>query len=73
VGALLVFIPAVGEVVIPQILGGLQTLMIGNIIWQEFFIANNWCLAAALALIMLVILIFPIVWLLRIQSRMEIR
>jgi putrescine transport system permease protein len=73
VGALLVFIPAVGEVVIPQILGGLQTLMIGNIIWQEFFIANNWCLAAALALIMLVILIFPIIWLLRIQSRMETR
>jgi putrescine transport system permease protein len=73
VGALLVFIPAVGEVVIPQILGGLQTLMIGNIIWQEFFIANNWCLAAALALIMLVILLFPIIWLLRIQARTEIR
>lgn len=72
-GALLVFIPAVGEVVVPQLLGGMQTLMIGNIIWQEFFIANNWCVAAALALIMLFILIFPILYLLKIQAKLEIK
>lgn len=68
-GALLVFIPAVGEVVIPQILGGLNTLMIGNVIWQEFFVANNWCVAAALSVIMLIILVIPVVMLQRIQSK----
>lgn len=73
IGSLLVFIPTVGEVVIPQVLGGLQTLMIGNVIWQEFFIADNWCLAAALAIVMLFILLLPILWLLRVQSRMELR
>jgi putrescine transport system permease protein len=70
-GALLVFIPAVGEVVIPQILGGLNTLMIGNVIWQEFFVANNWCVAAALSVIMLVLLVIPVVMLQRIQSKRE--
>lgn len=68
-GALLVFIPAVGEVVIPQILGGLNTLMIGNVIWQEFFVANNWCVASALSVIMLIILVIPVVILQRIQSK----
>ena len=68
-GCLLVFIPAVGEVVIPQVLGGLNTLMIGNIVWEEFFIANNWCIAAALAVVMLVILLIPVIWLQRINRR----
>lgn len=71
-GALLVFIPCVGEVVIPQILGGINTVMIGNVIWQEFFSANNWCIAAALAVIMLLVLVFPLVWLQRIQLKAEI-
>ena len=72
-GALLVFIPCVGEVVIPQILGGINTVMIGNVIWQEFFSANNWCIAAALAVIMLLVLVFPLVWLQRIQLKSETR
>jgi putrescine transport system permease protein len=72
-GALLVFIPAIGEVVIPQILGGLNTLMIGNVIWQEFFVANNWCVASALSVIMLIILVVPIVMLQRIQSQNRTR
>lgn len=68
-GSLLVFIPAVGEVVIPQVLGGLNTLLVGNIIWQQFFSANNWCVASALSVIMLIILVLPIVWLQRIESK----
>lgn len=70
-GALLVFIPCVGEVVIPQVLGGINTLMIGNVIWQEFFVANNWCAAAALAVIMLVLLVVPVVLLQRLQLKQE--
>jgi putrescine transport system permease protein len=68
-GALLVFIPCVGEVVVPQILGGVNTLMIGNVIWQEFFIGNNWGVAAALAIVMLLLLVVPVVWLQRIQQK----
>jgi putrescine transport system permease protein len=70
-GALLVFIPSVGEVVIPQILGGINTVMIGNVIWQEFFTANNWCVAAGLAVLMMLVLVFPLVWLQKIQLKSE--
>ncbi len=72
-GALLVFIPSVGEVVIPQILGGINTVMIGNVIWQEFFTANNWCVAAALAVLMMLVLILPLVWLQKIQMKSEVK
>lgn len=68
-GSLLVFIPAVGEVIIPQILGGLNTVMVGNVIWQEFFTAQNWGVAAALAVILLILLIIPIILLQRIQQK----
>nr|WP_284060470.1 ABC transporter permease subunit [Pseudomonas sp. NW5] len=60
-GCMLVFIPAVGEFVIPELLGGPQTLMIGKVLWQEFFNNRDWPVAAALAVIMLVLLIVPIV------------
>lgn len=66
-GAFLVFIPAVGEVMIPQLLGGPSTLMIGNVLWQTFFNNNDWPTAASLAMIMLVILMIPI----RLFNRME--
>jgi putrescine transport system permease protein len=59
-GSLLVFIPAVGEFVIPELLGGSQTLMIGKVIWNEFFTNRAWPIAAALAVIMLIFLILPI-------------
>lgn len=72
-GALLVFIPSVGEVVIPQILGGINTVMIGNVIWQEFFTANNWCVAAALAVLMMLVLVLPLVWLQKIQMKSEVK
>ena len=59
-GCLLVFIPAVGEFVIPDLLGGSDTLMIGRTLWDEFSSARNWPGAAAVAVVMLVILIVPI-------------
>lgn len=59
-GFMLVFIPAVGEVVIPQLLGGSGTLMIGKVLWQEFFNNRDWPVASALAMMMLLILLLPI-------------
>ncbi len=55
-GCMLVFIPAVGEFVIPELLGGPETLMIGKVLWQEFFNNRDWPVASALAVIMLAIL-----------------
>ena len=59
-GCMLVFIPAVGEYVIPELLGGPESLMIGKVLWQEFFNNRDWPLASALAMIMLLILCLPI-------------
>ncbi|PCI37495.1 MAG: putrescine ABC transporter permease PotH [Thiotrichales bacterium] len=67
-GALLVFIPAIGEVVVPNILGGINNLMIGNVIWQEFLIAANWGLSAALSVVMLMVLLLPILILQKSQT-----
>ncbi|HXE17030.1 MAG TPA: ABC transporter permease subunit [Stellaceae bacterium] len=58
-GLLLVFIPAVGEFVIPDLLGGPNTLMIGKILWDEFFTNRDWPVAAALAIAMLLLLALP--------------
>jgi putrescine transport system permease protein len=60
-GCMLVFIPAVGEFVIPELLGGPETLMIGRVLWQEFFSNRDWPIASALAVIMLLVLIIPII------------
>lgn len=60
-GCMLVFIPAVGEFVIPELLGGPETLMIGKVLWQEFFNNRDWPVASALAVVMLAILIIPII------------
>ena len=68
-GSLLVFIPAVGEVVVPQIMGGLNSVMIGNVIWEQFFTANNWGMSAAMSVILLVILVIPVIWMQKIQQR----
>lgn len=59
-GSMLVFIPVVGEFVIPELLGGPETLMIGKVLWQEFFNNRDWPVASALAIIMLAILLIPI-------------
>ncbi|MDO9322991.1 MAG: ABC transporter permease subunit [Pseudomonas sp.] len=60
-GSMLVFIPVVGEFVIPEMLGGPETLMIGKVLWQEFFNNRDWPVASALAVVMLVILMVPII------------
>jgi putrescine transport system permease protein len=68
-GCFLVFIPAVGEFVIPDLLGGSQTLMIGKTLWAEFFNNRDWPLSSAVAVILLLILIVPIVIFQRFQAR----
>ena len=68
-GSMLVFVPAVGEYVIPELLGGPNTVMIGKVLWEEFFHNRDWPVASALAMVMLVLLIVPIVLFHRYQSR----
>lgn len=68
-GSMLVFIPVVGEFVIPELLGGPETLMIGKILWQEFFNNRDWPVASALAIVMLAILLIPIIFFHYNQSR----
>ncbi|PYG29473.1 ABC transporter permease subunit [Pelagimonas varians] len=60
-GCFLVFIPVIGEFVIPSLLGGSGTLMIGKILFEEFFANRDWPVASAVAVILLLILIVPIV------------
>ncbi|HQZ11818.1 MAG TPA: ABC transporter permease subunit [Devosia sp.] len=67
-GAMLVFIPAIGEFVIPSLLGGPGTQMIGRILWDEFFSKTNWPRAAALAITMLVIVVIPFMLMQRAQN-----
>ncbi len=59
-GAMLVFIPAVGEFVIPALLGGPDSLMIGKVLWSEFFNNRDWPIASAVAIAMLILLVIPI-------------
>ncbi|WP_299938761.1 ABC transporter permease subunit [uncultured Nitratireductor sp.] len=68
-GCMLVFIPAVGEFVIPDLLGGSQTLMIGKTLWTEFFNNRDWPVSSAVAVILLLILIVPIMLFQRSQAR----
>ena len=60
-GCFLVFIPALGEFVIPSLLGGSGTLMIGKVLWEEFFSNRDWPVASAVAVLLLLILIIPII------------
>jgi len=59
-GCMLVFIPALGEFVIPSLLGGAENIMIGRVVWDEMFSSNNWPRAAALAVIMIVVILIPL-------------
>ena len=60
-GSMLVFIPALGEFVIPSLLGGIDTLMIGRTLYDEFFVNRDWPLASAVATVLVLILVLPIV------------
>ena len=68
-GALLCFIPIVGEFVIPDLLGGSHSLMIGQTLWMEFFSNRDWPVASALAVALLALLVLPIVFYERLQRR----
>ena len=70
-GSMLVFIPAIGEYVIPALLGGPDTLMIGRVLWDEFFSSRDWPVASAVAIVMLVLVVAPIMWLQSVQNRRE--
>jgi putrescine transport system permease protein len=59
-GSMLVFIPAIGEFVIPSLLGGPDSLMIGRVLWDEFFANHNWPVASAVATAFLILLVGPI-------------
>jgi putrescine transport system permease protein len=59
-GSMLVFIPCVGEFVIPELLGGPQTLMIGRVMWDEFFSNNDWPMASTVAVVMVLLIIVPL-------------
>jgi putrescine transport system permease protein len=68
-GALLCFIPIVGEFVIPDLLGGSDTLMIGQTLWTEFFSNKDWPVASAIAVALLCLLVVPMVLYERLQQR----
>jgi putrescine transport system permease protein len=70
-GCFLVFIPAVGEFVIPDLLGGARTLMIGKVLWTEFFNNRDWTVASAVAVVLLLILVIPIVVFQKIIERQQ--
>ena len=59
-GSMLVFIPCIGEFVIPELLGGPQTLMIGRVLWDEFFSNNDWPMASTVAVVMILLIIVPL-------------
>jgi putrescine transport system permease protein len=59
-GSMLVFIPTVGEYVIPELLGGPETLMTGSVVWSEFFSNNDWPLASSLAVTMILLILVPL-------------
>ena len=70
-GAMLVFIPVMGEFVIPDLLGGPETLMLGKLMWTEFFSNKDWPLASALAAVLLVVLIIPFMLLRHYEQRRQ--
>lgn len=72
-GCILVFIPAVGEFVIPELLGGPDTLMIGRVLWIEFFNNRDWPLACSLAVVMLILFVVPIMIFQRLQLQQTLK
>jgi putrescine transport system permease protein len=70
-GSMLVFIPAVGEFVIPRLLGGTNSLMIGRVLWDEFFSNRDWPTASAVAIVLLLVLVAPIMVLQHYQARQD--
>jgi putrescine transport system permease protein len=71
-GLLLVFIPALGEFIIPELLGGPETLMVGRVLWNEFFSNHDWPFASALAIVMLIAVLLPAALIYRVARREEL-
>lgn len=70
-GSMLVFIPCIGEFVIPELLGGPQTLMIGRVLWDEFFSNNDWPMASTVAVVMIVLILVPLAIFNRYQAQAQ--
>ena len=70
-GSLLCFIPITGEFVIPDLLGGSVSTMIGQTLWSEFFTNKDWPVASALAVVLLVVLVIPFALLQAVEKRRE--
>jgi putrescine transport system permease protein len=70
-GCLLVFIPAMGEYVIPYLLGGPDSLLIGRVLFDEFFMNRDWPLASSVAIVLLLLLVVPIVFMQRNEAKLE--
>jgi len=70
-GCLLVLVPAIGEFVIPDLLGGPNTLMIGKVLWDEFFQNHDWPVAAAVAVVLVAVLAVPILFAQRLLDRAQ--
>jgi putrescine transport system permease protein len=68
-GFMLVFIPAVGEFVIPELLGGPSAQLVGRVLWVEFFQNRDWPMASALAVALLLVLVVPIALFQRLTAR----
>ncbi len=67
-GCMLVFIPSIGEFVIPSLLGGAENIMIGRVVWDEMFSSNNWPRAAALSVVMILLILVPLAFYYRASS-----
>jgi len=72
-GSMLVFIPSVGEFVIPSLLGGAENIMIGRVVWDEMFSSNNWPRASALAVVMILLILVPLAFYYRSSSDRDAR
>jgi putrescine transport system permease protein len=68
---MLVFIPAIGEFVIPELLGGPNSLMIGKVLWNEFFLNRDWPVACAVAVGLLLILVVPLMFFQRAHAQQD--
>ncbi|MYM24244.1 ABC transporter permease subunit [Duganella sp. FT135W] len=72
-GCMLVFVPCIGEFVIPDLLGGPETLMIGHVLWDEFFTNNDWAMASAVTVFLMLLILVPMVIYNRSQNEAKVR
>lgn len=71
VGSCLVFMPALGEYVIPELLGGINNITIGKMIWSEFFFNRDWVVASSISILLIIIIAAPFVFISKLMSRVS--